>query len=76
MKIGERGQVTIPQEIREKFGLGPGTEVDFVAENGSLVVRKRAQKLAAEKWKGFCAPSFQKSGHATVDEFIEDIRGR
>ncbi len=30
MKITVKGQVTIPQEIRERHGLLPGTEVEFV----------------------------------------------
>ena len=29
MKIGERGQVTIPKDIREKYGLMPYIEVDL-----------------------------------------------
>ncbi len=32
MKIGERGQVTIPKSIREKYGFLPQIEVDFVAQ--------------------------------------------
>ena len=30
MKITSKGQVTIPQELRERFGLLPNTEVEFV----------------------------------------------
>jgi len=29
MKIGKRGQVTIPKDIRERVCVGPGTEVGF-----------------------------------------------
>jgi antitoxin PrlF len=31
MKITSKGQVTIPQNFRERFGLLPNTEVEFVA---------------------------------------------
>jgi AbrB family looped-hinge helix DNA binding protein len=31
MKITSKGQVTIPQALRERFGLLPNTEVEFVA---------------------------------------------
>src|ERR1700682_954204 len=31
MRITSKGQVTIPQELRERFGLLPNTEVEFVA---------------------------------------------
>lgn len=40
MKITSKGQVTIPKEIREEFGLLPGTEVEFVPEGGEIRVRK------------------------------------
>lgn len=40
MRITSKGQVTIPQEIRDKAGLLPGTEVEFVFEDGRLCVSK------------------------------------
>lgn len=40
MKITSKGQVTIPKEIRDGFGLLPGTEVEFVPEGGEVCVRK------------------------------------
>jgi len=40
MRITSRGQVTIPHEIRERFGLLPHAEVEFVVDNGSVVLRK------------------------------------
>jgi AbrB family looped-hinge helix DNA binding protein len=32
MKVTTKGQVTIPQEIREKLGIQPGAEVEFEIE--------------------------------------------
>lgn len=40
MRITTKGQVTIPQEIRERAGLLPHTEVDFVLERGGVRIRK------------------------------------
>lgn len=40
MRITSKGQVTIPKEIRDEFGLLPGTEVEFVAEDREVKVRK------------------------------------
>ena len=51
MRITSKGQVTIPQEIREKLGLLPHTEVEFAVERGVAVLRpkggaqSRAQRL-------------------------------
>ena len=76
MRIGERGQVTIPKNIREQFGLSPETEVEFRVVDGSIILKKAPKKLKLEKWKGRCSDSFIKLGYSSVDKFIEDIRGR
>ncbi len=36
MKITTKGQVTIPIEIRERFGLLPGAEVEFHVEGNAV----------------------------------------
>ena len=76
MKMGERGQVTIPKELRDQFGLGRDTEVEFSVIDGSIVLRKTPKKLNLAKWKGRCRSSFAKLGYSSVDKFIEDVRGR
>ena len=52
MRITSKGQVTIPQHIREKLGLYPLTEVEFTIERGRAVLRpmrsanaKRARRI-------------------------------
>jgi bifunctional DNA-binding transcriptional regulator/antitoxin component of YhaV-PrlF toxin-antitoxin module len=48
MRISERGQVTIPQEFRERYGLLPHTDVQFVPdETGLRLVTSPASKTAA-----------------------------
>ena len=42
MRITSKGQVTIPQAIREQAGLLPNTEVEFVVEDGSVRLVKAA----------------------------------
>jgi len=76
MKIGERGQVTIPKGIRDRFGLGPDTDIEFRVVNGSIVLKKAPKKLALQKWKGRCRESFSDLGYSSVDKFIDDVRGR
>jgi AbrB family looped-hinge helix DNA binding protein len=76
MKIGERGQVTIPKELRERFGLKPETEVEFQVVKDFIALRKKPKKLSLLKWKGRCKKSFRELGYSSVDQFIEDLRGR
>jgi AbrB family looped-hinge helix DNA binding protein len=40
MKITSKGQVTIPREVRDKMGLLPHSEVEFVVEGNAVVLRK------------------------------------
>ncbi len=40
MRITSKGQVTIPQEIREKAGLLPNTEVEFELDARGVHLRK------------------------------------
>jgi AbrB family looped-hinge helix DNA binding protein len=40
MRITSKGQVTIPQEIRLRLGLQPGTEVEFDVVGNTVRIRK------------------------------------
>ena len=44
MRITSKGQVTIPQDIRERLGLLPYSEVEFEIDGDSVRVRKARQK--------------------------------
>ena len=39
-KIGKRGQVTIPKELRERFGIKGGDDVVIHEEAGKLVIER------------------------------------
>jgi AbrB family looped-hinge helix DNA binding protein len=77
MKMGERGQVTIPKKLRERFGLRPRIEVEFVDERGRLVLKKVEHGAdPVEAVAGSCKGSLRKLGFVTADEYIEVLRGR
>lgn len=76
MKMGERGQVTIPKAIREKFRLRRDTEVEFEVVRGVIVLRKATPRLSLRKWAGTGARGWKQLGFGSVDEFIEAVRGR
>ena len=40
MRVTEKGQVTIPKELRDTLGIGAGTEVAFERADDAIVVRK------------------------------------
>lgn len=35
-KVMSKGQVTIPKDIRNILGIGPGSRVSFIVENGTV----------------------------------------
>ncbi|MGQ7794160.1 AbrB/MazE/SpoVT family DNA-binding domain-containing protein [Faunimonas sp. B44] len=40
MRLTEKSQVTIPKHVRDRLGIGPGSEVDFaVDESGVRLVK-------------------------------------
>ena len=49
MRVTTKGQVTIPQHIREKLGITPATEVDFVEEKDRVYLVKRKGKKAVTR---------------------------
>ncbi len=40
MRVTSKGQVTIPQSVRETLGITPQTEIQFVEENGKFYITK------------------------------------
>ncbi len=48
MRVTEKGQVTIPKHIRDKLGIVPGSEVDFVEDGNAVRVVKADAAAAAE----------------------------
>jgi AbrB family looped-hinge helix DNA binding protein len=38
MRVTTKGQVTIPQAIREQLGIQPGTEVGFELEGDAILI--------------------------------------
>jgi AbrB family looped-hinge helix DNA binding protein len=41
MRVTIKGQVTIPQHIREKLGIVPATEIEFVEEKDRVYIVKK-----------------------------------
>lgn len=69
MRITSKGQVTIPQEIREQLGLLPATEVVFVIE-GDTVRLRRAGSEAESRGSRIVA---RLSGRASVKMSTDEI---
>ncbi|WP_135304722.1 AbrB/MazE/SpoVT family DNA-binding domain-containing protein [Haloarcula amylovorans] len=51
-KVGERGQVTIPKDLRDRFGIKGGDDVVIHEEAGKLVIeRPVSREVLAEGYR-------------------------
>ncbi len=72
MRISERGQITIPKVLRERFGLYQDVEVDISTTEQGLLIRKRTTAVHPVDR----AAGVLDGVDFDVDEYIEEIRGR
>lgn len=72
MRISKRGQITIPTDLRDRYGLQPGVEVDLISTEQGLLIRKRtAGEHPVDRVYGILG-----GAGPDVDDYIEEIRGR
>ena len=78
MRITTKGQVTIPQEIREELGLLPNTEVTFDIVDGEARLRKarRGGKLSRGDGVVGHLRSVRPSNRLSTDEIMALMRGK
>jgi len=67
--VSEKGQVVIPKALRDRLGIRPGQELEFLDERGKLVVRKVTAQDPTDRAYGVLA---LKRG---VDETLRELRG-
>ncbi|MCY4410816.1 MAG: AbrB/MazE/SpoVT family DNA-binding domain-containing protein [Caldilineaceae bacterium] len=70
MRISEKGQVTIPKHLRDRFGMTANVEVDFTPTERGLLIRKRpAGKHPVERVYGIL-------NGGNTDDYLDEVRGR
>lgn len=70
MRVTEKGQVTIPKAIRERFGLYPGTEIKFEEKDHKIVVEKAGGGDVWDRYYGFLKLKMR------TDDVMRLLRGR
>ena len=69
--VTSKGQLVVPSRIRRRFGIKPGTRVNFVEEGDRIIF----QPVTKEYINSFCGVFKQKPGEKSiVQELIEDRR--
>lgn len=67
--VSERGQITIPKELRDRLGLKPGIILDFTEEHGRLVATKVLAGDLLEESYGLLRST------VPTDQLMEELRG-
>lgn len=77
MRITSKGQVTIPQAVREETGLLPNTDVEFVVEGGDVRIVKTLSNRRPSRGARAVQRLRQSGGRVrmTTDEIMALTRG-
>ncbi len=67
-KVTSKGQVTIPKDVRERLGLRPGDEIEFVEDRRGFRVQKRVPFSPFKKYRGYLEHLTGKDPDALVDK--------
>ena len=71
-RITSKGQITIPQDIRNKFGFLPGMEVEIIAEGNKAMIVKSRRENRFMNWLG----RGKRRSKMEIDRSVDGIRGR
>ena len=71
-KITSKGQVTIPQDIRVRFGFLPGTDVNILVEENKALIVKMSEENRFLNWLGRGKGRKKRD----IDKKIDQFRGR
>ena len=72
MKITERGQVTIPKDLRDKYGITPAIDLCFIERENGLLLVKAGNVNPFECFRGIAKKT--KGIPSTTDEYLKVIR--
>ena len=77
MRVTTKGQVTIPQHIRERLGIVPGTEVDFELDGDGARIRRADRRSRGEAIveRLRSAGATARTSRMTTDELMALTRG-
>ena len=73
MRVTTKGQVTIPRNIREKLGIVPQANIDFLEDDGKFYIVKTTKTKRTNKFKKFRGIATSKM---TTDEILRLTRER
>lgn len=71
-RISSKGRVTIPKDVRERLGLKPGDEIEFVEDRPGFLLQKRVPVSSFKEYRGY----LRNLQGQDPDELVAQTRGR
>ena len=71
-KLTSKCQVTVPKAVRDRLGLKPGDELEFIEQGGVFTVRRVFSPEGLLKYRGY----LKHLAGRDPDELVEEMRGR
>lgn len=71
-RMTNKGQITVPKQVRDRLGLQPGDEIEFTEEDGVIRIGKRVPGSPFERWRGF----LEELAGTDPDELVDEMRGQ
>ncbi|MBN2444216.1 MAG: AbrB/MazE/SpoVT family DNA-binding domain-containing protein [Spirochaetales bacterium] len=68
--VSEKGQITIPKDIRDKMGIKPGTILEIDIQEGKIIAVKKQTVDVFKKWRG----KGKLPEGISVDEYLHKAR--
>jgi antitoxin PrlF len=69
--VAERGQITLPKEVRDALGITKGTKLTVEIENGRIILRKDMSSAIADLRGIYKLPPGM-----TSNDIMRELRGR
>ena len=71
-RLTSKGEITIPKGVRDRLGLRPGDELEFVEDELGFRLQKRVSASPFEKYRGY----LKELAGCDPDHLIEEMRGQ
>ena len=70
-RLTSKGQVTIPKGVRDRLGLRPGDEVEFIADGNDYRLRKVLRVNPFSRYRGYLTGLAGRD----PDQLVRELRG-
>ncbi|PSQ97103.1 MAG: hypothetical protein BRD55_04145 [Bacteroidetes bacterium SW_9_63_38] len=72
--LDEHGRIAVPQSLRDRLGIGAGTELAIAVEDGRLVLKPIGEQAVLEERDGLLISTAEVPADVDIQSVIDDVR--